>query len=521
MTLRFRVLGLVIVVALIAIAATAWITTRIATREVAHTVQAKQQDITLISQTLAAHGRRAGSWNEVPDRVRELAAQTGSRIRVVTESGQVLADSDLLAGRLERPTAGPPSVVDIRPQLQLPADLEPRAAVKLTATSIGQYFYAMRFRECMAAHGQAVKTLAGAYGVEQWTAVNATHPAAKQCVETSTASPDEFDAWLRASEPCLAQPEPTAAECLRKEFTRQVSGSALEPLYIYVGAVDEVAAPLPVGTITIAAAAIAAIAVLGAFLLGRRLLRPITALTAATRGLGEGHLGRRVPVRGRDELTELSRAFNRMADSLQRSEESQRRMIADVAHELRTPLVNLRGYLEGLKDGVIAPSPALFASLHEETLLQQRIVDDLQDLALADAGTLTYHKTLVNLAELAKLPGWVPVHGDPDRLRQVIGNLVSNAVRAGGAVTVSVRAENGAARLSVTDTGTGIAPEHLPHLFDRFWRADSARSRASGGSGLGLAIAKQIVTDHGGTISVVSRIGQGSTFTVSLPMAPG
>jgi two-component system sensor histidine kinase BaeS len=227
-----------------------------------------------------------------------------------------------------------------------------------------------------------------------------------------------------------------------------------------------------------------------------------------------------------------------MADSLRRSEENQRRMIADVAHELRTPLVNLRGYLEGLKDGVIAPSPGLFASLHEETLLQQRIVDDLQDLALADAGALTYRRGLVNLAELARIEGWVPVNGDPDRprqviahvgnavyvdgdpdrLRQVIANLVSNAVRAGGEITVRVWAEGGRALLSVSDTGTGIAPEHLPHLFDRFWRADSARSRTGGGSGLGLAIVKQIVTDHGGTVSVVSRPGHGSTFTVSLPL---
>jgi two-component system sensor histidine kinase BaeS len=329
----------------------------------------------------------------------------------------------------------------------------------------------------------------------------------------------EFEKWLIDLRPCEALPAPTAVECLQKEFTRQVSGSALEPLHIYVGAVDEVSAPLPIGPIGLAAATIAAIAVLGAFLLGRRLLRPITALTAAASGLGEGYLGRRVPVRGRDELTELSRAFNRMADSLQRSEESQRRMIADVAHELRTPLVNLRGYLEGLKDKVIAPSPALFASLHEETLLQQRIVDDLQDLALADAGTLTYHKVLVNLADLAKVSGWVPVHGDPDRLRQVIGNLVSNAHRAGGEVTVSAWAQGDRAFLSVADTGTGIAPEHLPHLFDRFWRADSARSRSSGGSGLGLAIVKQIVGDHGGTVDVASRPGHGSVFTVSLPLA--
>jgi len=163
--------------------------------------------------------------------------------------------------------------------------------------------------------------------------------------------------------------------------------------------------------------------------------------------------------------------------------------------------------------------PRILVAEDDAKQAKQRIVDDLQDLALADAGALTYHKTLVNLAELARIAGSVPVLGDPDRLRQVIGNLVSNALRAGGEVTVSAWAQGDLARLSVTDTGTGIAPEHLPHLFDRFWRADSARSRAEGGRGLGLAIVKQIVTDHGGTISVVSRLGHGSTFTVSLPLA--
>lgn len=177
-------------------------------------------------------------------------------------------------------------------------------------------------------------------------------------------------------------------------------------------------------------------------------------MTLTAKGLGEGDLGRRVPVSGRDEIAQLGGAFNRMADSIQAGEERQRRLTGDIAHELRTPLANLRGYLEALRDGIVEPTPELLASLHEEALLQQRIVDDLQDLALAEAGALTYHRCEVDLRELLdtsrtahraqadtagvalelEAPCQVYVTADPDRLRQVVGNLIGNALRATGPV---------------------------------------------------------------------------------------
>jgi two-component system sensor histidine kinase BaeS len=261
---------------------------------------------------------------------------------------------------------------------------------------------------------------------------------------------------------------------------------------------------------------------------------------------------------GADELGQLARSFNTMADSLAESAARQRRQIADVAHELRTPLANLRGYLEALSDGVLTPDPALFSSLHEEALLQQRLVDDLHELALAEAGALSYHRTPTDLRELAAacrqahaaaadaagvtltgpeplggtrtgpepLGGTEPAAGergdtadvDPDRLRQVVGNLLSNAVRAtpaGGRVTIRVGRDGDTARIEVDDTGSGIDQADLPYVFDRFWRADPARTR--GGSGLGLAVARQIVTDHGGTLTATSSPGAGSTFRVTLP----
>jgi two-component system sensor histidine kinase BaeS len=310
-------------------------------------------------------------------------------------------------------------------------------------------------------------------------------------------------------------------------------------LLLYVGARGETPVHrISSGTIVVAASVVALVAALTALLLSRRVLRPISALTAASRRVGSGDLAERVPITGRDEFAELGRAFNRMAESLARSEERQRRLIADIAHELRNPLVNLRGYLEALSDGVLPPDPELFASLHDETLLQQRIVDDLQELALAESGALAYHKTTLDLAELLETcriahgataeragvslvadtasPVWV--HGDPDRIRQVVSNLVRNALaatRRGDTIRLSVRSREHTAIVEVADTGYGIAKTDLPHVFDRFWRAEA--TRGSGGSGLGLALAREIVTAHSGVITARSVVGKGSTFTVALP----
>jgi two-component system sensor histidine kinase BaeS len=345
------------------------------------------------------------------------------------------------------------------------------------------------------------------------------------------------------STPSLGSSHPYI-DCLQQVFAQRIFKVAPVPLQVYLGAVNDQPRALAPGPVAAAAGLVAILAIVVTALLSRRVLRPIAALTSASRRLGEGGLGERVPVVGRDELAELARSFNRMADSLQRGEERQRRLIADVAHELRTPLANLRGYLEALKDGVMPPDPELFASLHEEAVLQQRIVDDLQDLALAEAGALVYRRTRVDLGDLletcrvghhavadaagVRLAVSAPpaaaepiqVHADPDRLRQVVGNLVTNALRAtaaGGSVVLAA-ARTGATRtITVTDTGSGISATDLPHVFDRFWRADAARSRTTGGSGLGLAIAHQIVTDHGGTMSVASTPGVGTTFTIVLP----
>ncbi|UYM22842.1 HAMP domain-containing histidine kinase [Streptomyces albus] len=215
-------------------------------------------------------------------------------------------------------------------------------------------------------------------------------------------------------------------------------------------------------------------------------------------------------------------------------------MVNDIAHELRTPLSNIRGWLDAAQDGLADPDSSLVASLQEEAGLLQHIIDDLQVLAAADAGSLRLSPRKLNLRELAEqsldahetaaqagrvaLIGHftddLTTEGDPVRLRQVLGNLLSNAIRhtpPNGSVTVSAYRVEGGVELHVADTGSGIQPEDLPRIFDRFWRAEQSRSRNTGGSGLGLSIVRHLVHAHGGEVSVVSSPGAETVFTVRLP----
>jgi two-component system sensor histidine kinase BaeS len=289
---------------------------------------------------------------------------------------------------------------------------------------------------------------------------------------------------------------------------------------------------------------IAVVAGLGAMLLilglSRRILAPVEALTAAVRRMEAGDLSQRVEVTSRDEIGELARAFNAMADGLARLEELRRNMVTDVAHELRTPLSNIRGYLEALQDGVIEPKKRIIDSLHGEAMLLNHLVDDLQDLSLAEAGHLKLERQPVALADIVDraveavrpraeaervtvqvdLPEDLLVDVDPQRIGQVLRNLLDNALTytpPGGEVGVAAHGDDQWVEVSVRDTGSGIAAKDLPYVFERFYRADKSRSRATGGTGLGLAIARQLVEAHGGRIWVESTEREGSTFTFALP----
>ncbi|GGW53850.1 two-component sensor histidine kinase [Streptomyces lucensis JCM 4490] len=535
MSFRLRVLAMLALIALTATGATAWLTLRQVSGQARDSVTAGRQDAARITGALRAYGFQHGTWEGLAPTVRELAADTGQRIRVSTETDNtLLADSDSLAGRAPRPAGGqPPVLVDPRPRLRLPETSVRLASVKRTVTAIADYRSAVAYAACLTRAGAKVTARAGRTGIPRITADR--HP--DRCVPAEPGADPAAGQDHTAASRCSGEQRLTA--CLQRVFDERTATVAPPRLQVRLGYRGEAPAGLAAAPTVAVASGVALVAVLGALLLSRAVLRPVRALTSAARDLGEGELERRVPASGRDEMAELGRAFNRMAHSLQAAEERQRRLTADIAHELRTPLANLRGYLEALRDGVVEPTPALLHSLHEEAMLQQRIVDDLQDLALAEAGALTYHRSAVDLGDLleagrtahlaqaeaagvtlrTEAPTPVRVHADADRLRQVVGNLVGNALRAtapGGTVTLSVTRVGDAAVLRVRDTGKGIPPEQLSHLFDRFWRADAARGRATGGSGLGLAIARQIVTDHGGTIEVASQVGTGTTFTVTL-----
>jgi signal transduction histidine kinase len=281
------------------------------------------------------------------------------------------------------------------------------------------------------------------------------------------------------------------------------------------------------------------------FLLAYNLMRPVRELTRAARRLGEGDLSQRVDVKGRDELASLARTFNQMADSLQNAEETRRSMTADIAHELRNPLAVQRANLEAMQDGVYPLTPEGLAPVLEQNLLLTHLVDDLRMLALVDAGELKLERTEVDFSLLVTRiverfkpqaashrisfeldrhlsPEPFPmVFVDPIRVEQILSNLLSNALRhtpEGGGVSVEIRNDPGHILVKVHDSGPGIAADAMPHIFERFFRADKSRSRAEGGTGLGLAIARKLAEAHSGSLTASNHPSGGALFTLTLPV---
>ncbi len=272
----------------------------------------------------------------------------------------------------------------------------------------------------------------------------------------------------------------------------------------------------------------------------RGIASPLGDVMAAADEIAQGDLTVRVSERGAGEFRRLTSAFNRMASELARADQERRNLTADVAHELRTPLHILQGNLEGLLDGIYEPTSAHLEAMLDETRALARLVDDLLTLALAESGQLALVLEPVQIADLladvktsfsgpaekagvsleALVEADRTIQADPGRLDQVLSNLVANALRhtpAGGAITLRAALQERDVQLIVEDTGDGIPPEALPHIFDRFWRGDRARSHTSGaGVGLGLAIARQLVQAHGGQIEVESELNQGTRFTITL-----
>lgn len=296
--------------------------------------------------------------------------------------------------------------------------------------------------------------------------------------------------------------------------------------------------------VLLAGALAAGIALVIARWVARGMTQPLRDMAQAARRMETGDYSQRVYTSSRDEVGQLAQAFNRMSAELDQLERLRRDLVANVSHELKTPISALRAHLENLLDGVERPDPETLQVMLAQSERLGRLVDQLLDLSRLESGDVPLHREEVALAPLVsevlseievagagrgvELDGAVPedlpaVFADRERIHQVLFNLLDNAVRftpSGGRVTVSADGHNGSVDVHVADTGPGIPPEHLPRLFERFYRADLARSQKDGGTGIGLAIARSVVEAHGGRIWADSRPGEGSVFTFELPVAP-
>ena len=281
------------------------------------------------------------------------------------------------------------------------------------------------------------------------------------------------------------------------------------------------------------------ITAIAALVLARYFTRPLARLEEGALELAAGDLSHRVDVAGPSEVASVADAFNQMADSLEEAEELRRRLVADVAHELRNPIAAARAQAEGMAEGVLPAEPTRLDSLVEDLEHLSALVDDLQELAVAEAGRLSYDLVDLDLAAIVRreaeraaagAPAGVtvlasgadapaPVCGDERRLSQVLRNLLSNALRhtPDGSIEVALGRADGFVEVRVMDTGEGIPAEDLPYVFERFYRADAARTSDTGGAGLGLAITRRIVLDHGGTVFAESVPGEGATVGFRLP----
>jgi two-component system sensor histidine kinase BaeS len=595
-SLLLRLLGLSLAVASVAVAATAWLAAFGTGNQLRDELE---RDASLletdsgIRAALLGYAREHRGWAGVEALVRELAEQTGRRIALTTSEGVPIVDSARLLGQdpVDLPSV-PAATIDATDPGAAVARSVPASGTWRGTGEVGLVYQGWQLTEQERRHRAAVAdaaadclqreapsgpgrgddqprqlTFAGLFAGEGGgerrhnqhcvpDELSAPSAAAREvnerAVERTTAclgdraltyqvSFDPYGMHL-VTPPAGAAKSPEWAACeqaARIEALRPYVAPAAD---LYLGTRDRFD-PLSAasrwrtaGTAAIILLVAAAVTVLA----GRRLVRPIHALTAAAQRMAAGDRGARVPVHGNDEVSRLAAAFNTMAEAIGTSDRQRKDLVSDVAHELRTPLANVRSQLEAAEDGLVPLDTALIRSLHEEAALLERLVADLQDLALADAGMLRIHPEECDAADLVRqavsahraraeasgitvridAPEPVELFADPARLRQALGNLVSNAVRhtpAGGAVKVAVRGSGAEVVFTVTDTGPGIAAEHLPHVFDRFYRAEPSRSRATGGSGLGLAITKHLVEAHHGRVDVASAPGEGATFTIRLP----
>ncbi|MGW2427224.1 sensor histidine kinase [Streptomyces sp. NPDC001640] len=590
-SLLVRLMVTSVLVAVCSVAATAWLAVQTTTRAIQEEQGQVLADDTEILRELSGYAATHADWSDVGRTLHTLSVRTGRRIALTTTERVPVADS------ASRPTPLPPrasAVVDplrtdtySEPGAQL-SGIDPRAVGPFRLTSKERarvHALALVRQKCFRRAGfeTTVKTLpSGRSVLTGEEAASGDGYVSSECTDgkLNTPMPAEHRALAvltDLTQACLARTEahppqvflsvgfsvkgvepdyirggktrtghPTAADASTDNCVIDSRRQQLDPYVAPVADLFLGNGTLPrfdmssgnkakvvgvTGLVLVLTVTVTAV-------VATRLVRPLRALTHAAQQPPEQHV--RVPVTTRDETGILAEAFNALTERRERLEAQRKALVHDVAHELRTPLTNIRGWLEVTRDGVVDPDPELLASLHEEALVLQRVIDDLQDLAAADAGTLRLHHEPVRaddlLAQVAAahrvaadsggvhlvttVDGYPWLDADPVRMRQAVGNLVSNAIRhtpADGTITLSARADGDRVVIEVADTGTGIAAQDLPYVFDRFWRAEKSRSRRTGGSGLGLPIVRQLAAAHGGTVTAASEKGVGSVFTLVLP----
>jgi two-component system sensor histidine kinase BaeS len=595
--LSVRLLIASVLIALCSVAATAWLAVETTTRALREEQGQDLADDMRILAQLSGYAATHPDWTGVEATVRTLAASTGRRIALTTADRTPIADS---ARRGTSLPLGAAATVD-----PLHTDTYTEAGAQLDGIdprAVGPYRLTANERARMDAIAGKEQTCYHRFGVEtevehspagRPVIVNADGtPAidrlAEKCGYGLLSAPTRtenkaLDHLTDGARACLHQhhldlgsplylminlsgkaplsryaiakyakmDDPkatkTAQNCTDDALRAQLDPYVAPVAELYLGGDDTTPprfdmSPANKAKIVGAAGLVLAVTVAVTAVVATRLVRPLRALTEAAQQPPDMHV--RVPVTTRDETGILAEAFNDLTERRERLEAQRKAMVSDIAHELRSPLTNIRGWLEVTRDGLVDPDPALLASLHEEALVLQRIIDDLQDLAAADAGTLRLHREPVRADELLDQvaaahrvaadaagvtvrteDGGTPwLDADPVRMRQALGNLVSNALRhtpADGTVTLAARRDGDDIVFTVADTGTGIAPEDLPHVFDRFWRAEKSRSRRTGGSGLGLPIVRHLVAAHGGTVVAECQPGAGAVFTLRLPGTQG
>ncbi|MFF7976369.1 ATP-binding protein [Streptomyces sp. NPDC007905] len=592
--LLVRLLFVSALIAVCSVAATAWLavttTTSALKEEQGQDLAADNSILARLSGYAATHP----GWADVQRTVRDLAARTGRRIALTT------ADRSLVADSAPRGTPLPPRPAATVDPLRTDTYTETGAQLSgIDPRVVGPYRVTAKERAGLDALAAKRRRCYERFGVET-TVVRApsgrpvlsapegtdTSYASEQCADgqLNTPAPTEQKALNDLSElarPCLGRAglnlggplfftfdpsgkdplgggspmskyaNPTsrlgqvAQGCVLSARRTQLEPYVAPVAELFLGIGDQNPSRFDMSAankakVVGAAGLVLAVTVAVTAVVAVRLSRPLRALTEAAQQPPELHV--RVPVTTRDETGILAEAFNDLAERRERLEAQRKAMVSDIAHELRSPLTNIRGWLEVVRDGVVDPDPALLASLHEESLVLQRVIDDLQDLAAADAGTLRVHREPLRAGDLldqvaaahrvaagtagvalrTEADGTAWLDADPVRMRQALGNLVTNALRhtpSDGTVSLAAHRDGQEVVLTVTDTGTGIAPEDLPHVFDRFWRAEKSRSRRTGGSGLGLPIVRHLVAAHGGTVGATSERGAGAVFTLRLPAA--